>query len=116
MTVNPMTILYAVLTLGVLGGGFGAILAVASKIFAVEKDPRIEEIQGILPGANCGGCGFGRVQCLRRVHCLRRRAGERLPGVFRGADHRHRRHHGRGGGPGRAPGGLCPVQWRHPVQ
>ena len=58
MTVNPMTILYAVLTLGVLGGGFGAILAVASKIFAVEKDPRIEEIQGILPGANCGGCGF----------------------------------------------------------
>ena len=34
MTVNPMTILYAVLTLGVLGGGFGAILAVASKIFA----------------------------------------------------------------------------------
>lgn len=53
-----MTVLYAVLILGVLGCVFGGGLAVASQIFAVEKDPRIEEVQSTLPGANCGGCGF----------------------------------------------------------
>ena len=52
------TILYAVLTLGVLGALFGGVLAVASKVFEVKKDPRIDEIHSILPGANCGGCGF----------------------------------------------------------
>ena len=68
MTVNPMTILYAVLTLGVLGGGFGAILAFASRIFAVERDSRVEEIQNALPGANCGGCGFaGCAACAEAI-------------------------------------------------
>ncbi len=33
------------------------ILGIAAKIFYVEEDPRIETIAGILPGANCGGCG-----------------------------------------------------------
>jgi len=36
--------------------GFG--LYAASKKFSVEKDPRIEEVNEILPGANCGGCGY----------------------------------------------------------
>ena len=30
----------------------------ASKIFAVEKDERAEEIAAVLPGANCGSCGY----------------------------------------------------------
>ncbi len=42
----------------VMGAVFGAILAFAAKVFAVEKDPREEAIIGCLPGANCGGCGF----------------------------------------------------------
>ena len=53
-----MSVVYAVLVLGVLGCLFGGGLAMASKVFAVEKDPRVEEIQSTLPGANCGGCGF----------------------------------------------------------
>ncbi|HIY21748.1 MAG TPA: RnfABCDGE type electron transport complex subunit B [Candidatus Flavonifractor merdigallinarum] len=53
-----MTVIYAVLVLGVLGGVFGLILAFASKAFAVEKDPREEAIAEVLPGANCGGCGY----------------------------------------------------------
>lgn len=52
------TVLYAVLVLGVLGLVFGGGLAVASKVFEVKKDPRVEEIRATLPGANCGGCGF----------------------------------------------------------
>ncbi|MBW2276760.1 MAG: RnfABCDGE type electron transport complex subunit B, partial [Deltaproteobacteria bacterium] len=35
-----------------------ALLAVARKAFAVEVDERQELIEEILPGANCGGCGF----------------------------------------------------------
>ena len=34
------SILLAILVLGVLGGIFGAVLAVASKIFYVEVDPK----------------------------------------------------------------------------
>ena len=53
-----MNIFYAVLTLGVLSGAFGLLLSVASKVFEVKTDPRLELIQDCLPGANCGGCGF----------------------------------------------------------
>jgi len=53
-----ISVLYAVLLMGALGALFGLLLAIASKIFAVEKDPRFNEIRGNLPGANCGGCGF----------------------------------------------------------
>jgi RnfABCDGE-type electron transport complex B subunit len=34
------------------------ILGWASKTFHVEVDPRVEAINEVLPGANCGGCGF----------------------------------------------------------
>ncbi len=53
-----MNIVYAILVLGILGGIFGLILAVASIVFAVKTDPRLPEIVEALPGANCGGCGF----------------------------------------------------------
>ena len=47
-----MNIFYAVLVLGVLGCLFGAVLAVASRVFAVQNDPRLGEIMDALPGAN----------------------------------------------------------------
>lgn len=53
-----MSIVYAVLVLGVMGLLFGLILAFASKIFAVKVDERIPAVQECLPGANCGGCGY----------------------------------------------------------
>lgn len=52
------TILLAVAVLGVLGAVFGAILALASKIFYVEVDPKQKAIRQCLAGANCGGCGY----------------------------------------------------------
>ena len=52
------TMILAPIVLCVLGIVFGAILAVAAKVFAVEKDPREEAIVECLPGANCGGCGY----------------------------------------------------------
>ncbi len=51
-------IIAAVAVLGILGAVFGLVLAAASKIFEVKKDPRVEEVLSHLAGANCGGCGF----------------------------------------------------------
>ncbi len=51
-------IISAVLVLGVLGFIFGAILSYASVKFEVKVDPQIEKTLELLPGANCGGCGF----------------------------------------------------------
>ena len=51
-------ILSAVLTLGGLGIVFGLALTGASRLFAVEEDPRLERMLGMLPGANCGTCGY----------------------------------------------------------
>lgn len=48
----------AVVSLALLGAAFGVVLAFASQKFHVEEDPRVTAIIGILPGANCGACGF----------------------------------------------------------
>ena len=53
-----MNTVYAILVLGILGAVFGLVLAIASKIFEVETDERLEPVTACLPGANCGGCGF----------------------------------------------------------
>ncbi len=48
----------AILMMGGLGVAVGAGLAVASKVFYVWVDPKIEAVEAQLPGANCGGCGL----------------------------------------------------------
>ena len=53
-----MDILIAIAILGGLGLVFGLVLAAASKVFYVETDPRLDQLNECLPGANCGGCGF----------------------------------------------------------
>jgi RnfABCDGE-type electron transport complex B subunit len=52
-----MEILIPILVLGALGVIFGVGLAIASKKLAVQVDPRLEKIHGLLPGSNCGACG-----------------------------------------------------------
>ena len=53
-----MEILIGIGILGGLGLLFGLILSIASKVFYVETDPRLEPLTEALPGANCGGCGY----------------------------------------------------------
>lgn len=36
----------------------GLLLAVANKYLAVKEDPRLAKVLSMLPGANCGGCGY----------------------------------------------------------
>ena len=50
-----------IIAIGILGGlalVFGLVLASASKVFYVETDPRLDQLNACLPGANCGGCGY----------------------------------------------------------
>jgi Na+-translocating ferredoxin:NAD+ oxidoreductase RNF subunit RnfB len=40
-----------------LGVAFATILALADHFLRVEEDPRLEEVEALLPGNNCGACG-----------------------------------------------------------
>lgn len=51
-------ILSAVIVLGAIALVSAVILYVCSKKFAVKEDPRLGQVLEVLPGANCGGCGF----------------------------------------------------------
>ena len=44
--------------LGVTAFVAAVLLYTISQYFKVEEDPRIDLVQAVLPGANCGGCGF----------------------------------------------------------
>ena len=57
----PEQILNILIAVGVALGVsalLGLLLAIASKYLAVKEDPRVGEVTKLLPGANCGGCGF----------------------------------------------------------
>lgn len=45
-----------------LGALFGIGLAFAAQKFAVKVDPKVEMVRDVLPGANCGACGFAGCQ------------------------------------------------------
>ncbi len=48
----------AILTLGILGALLGLGLAIAAEVLKVEPDKRVQDIEKLLPGANCGACGY----------------------------------------------------------
>lgn len=53
-----VSILGAIASVGGLGLLFGGGLAYASRKFYVKVDPRVEQVDDALPGANCGACGM----------------------------------------------------------
>lgn len=48
----------AMTVLGIAGFAAAVILYIVAKKFKVKEDPRINDIEEILPGANCGACGY----------------------------------------------------------
>lgn len=48
----------AIIVLGSIGFAFAVLLSFLSKKLKVEQDPRVDKILEILPGLNCGACGF----------------------------------------------------------
>lgn len=52
------TLLFTIGTLTVLGVVAAIILYFVAQKFKVYEDPRIDDVEKMLPGANCGGCGY----------------------------------------------------------
>ena len=53
-----MSMIVPILVMSGLGAAMGVGLAVAAKYLSVVEDPRVEALADILPGANCGACGY----------------------------------------------------------
>ena len=51
-------IIWTIAVVTVLGVLLALILFLVAKRFKVEEDPRIDDVEKAMPGANCGGCGF----------------------------------------------------------
>lgn len=51
-------IIYAVLAVSTVAAFFAILIYFVEQKFKVIEDPKIDEVQALLPGANCGGCGF----------------------------------------------------------
>ncbi|HOO76943.1 MAG TPA: RnfABCDGE type electron transport complex subunit B [bacterium] len=61
-------LLATIFTLAGLGLVFGAALGLGSRFFRVRTDPRLDIVNDLLPGANCGACGFsGCLACARAL-------------------------------------------------
>ena len=54
---NMDIIVNTLISLSILGVILAIILYFVAQKFKVEEDPRIDEVEACLPGANCGGCG-----------------------------------------------------------
>lgn len=52
------TIVITIISLCAIGIVSAVILYFVAQKFKVEEDPRIDIVEGLLPGANCGGCGY----------------------------------------------------------
>ena len=48
----------AIIMMLVVGAVLGIVLGISAKVFYVKPDTRVEDITKILPGYNCGGCGY----------------------------------------------------------
>lgn len=57
-----LNLIGAVLSLTLLGLILGLGLGFAARVFAVEEDARVSELLALLPGTNCGQCGFAGCQ------------------------------------------------------
>jgi len=53
-----MDLLTQTLIIGGTGLVCAAVLAIAARFLAVHEDPRVETVTALLPGINCGTCGY----------------------------------------------------------
>ncbi len=72
---DPNAILMGTGILAGVGLTFGTLIALAHSKLAVWEDPRIDELTEILPGANCGACGFAGCRAFAEAAT----AGEAVP-------------------------------------
>jgi len=53
-----VVVVYSAVLLGGLGFAFGLFLSYVAEKFKVEEDPTVKLILEVLPGINCGACGY----------------------------------------------------------
>lgn len=58
MSIDISAIWIPIVVCGVIALVLGLVIVLTARFFAVPVDNRLEEIKAILPGANCGACGF----------------------------------------------------------
>jgi RnfABCDGE-type electron transport complex B subunit len=54
--------------MGGLGVGIGVVIYIASKKFAIKENPLVEDISEVLPGTNCGACGYAGCRALAEAY------------------------------------------------
>ncbi|MGL4361959.1 MAG: RnfABCDGE type electron transport complex subunit B [Cellulosilyticaceae bacterium] len=64
---NIVDIINPIIAISGMGVLFGIGLGIASKVFSVPVDERVDEIKNNLPGANCGGCGFAGCEAFAKA-------------------------------------------------
>ncbi len=79
-----MVIVYSIIVIAVLGIIFGIGLSIAAQKLAVPVDDRVEQVRELLPGANCGGCGFPGCDGFAECGSIRKRKTERMSRLFCG--------------------------------
>ena len=60
-------IIWTIVVISLLGLVLAVVLYLVAEKFKVEEDPRIEQVEKVMPGANCGGCGFAESCCHPRL-------------------------------------------------
>ena len=50
--------IWTIVVITVLGLVLALVLYLVAEKFKVQEDPRIDQVEKVMPGANCGGCGF----------------------------------------------------------
>lgn len=78
-------IIISLIVLGITGLVAAVLLYIIAQKFKVEEDPRIDQVQEVLPGANCGGCGFAGCRALSEA-CVKATSLEGLFCPVGGAD------------------------------
>ena len=71
-----MIVLTSVLTLGGISLGLAMVLVVINRKLYVDEDPRIDVVEDLLPGSNCGACGLPGCRALSEALV----GGDALPG------------------------------------
>ena len=74
----------AVALMGALGLFFAIFLVIANRQFAVEVDPKLAKVEEVLPGVNCGGCGYA--SCALYAEAIARKGEELNLCVVGGAE------------------------------
>ena len=58
MTETLIDILIAFAVVVAIGLLMGILLALVSRFFGIEENPKRKQIRACLPGVNCGACGY----------------------------------------------------------